>query len=154
MSVRIAVSKPKKANCITPNNAAALRNMILRGETRAVLLVGPWAFKFSRNEYGARCNRHEAGLFRRCRSKPHREAMLCPVLWCSRSGRFQIARRAATPITQEQLDGLRLNQRACNEWDYFGPDDDECPFEWKRTDWGMLNGGLVAVDYAATCPED
>ena len=90
MSVRIAVSKPKKANCITPNNVAALRNMILRGETRAVLLVGPWAFKFSRNEYGARCNRHEAGLFRRCRSKPHREAMLCPVLWCSRSGNSRL----------------------------------------------------------------
>ena len=39
-----------------------------------------------RGEYGARCNRHEADLYRRSRSKPHRETMLCPVLWCSPSG--------------------------------------------------------------------
>jgi hypothetical protein len=99
-------------------------------------------------------HRYEADLYSRCSSKPHRQAMLCPVLWCSPSGKLQIARRAATPITQEQLDGLILNQRACNEWDHLWTGDDDCPFEWKPTDWGMLDGRLVAVDYAATCPED
>jgi hypothetical protein len=128
--------------------------MILWGSTRAVLPLGPWAFKLGRGEYGARCNRYEADLYSRCSSKPHRQAMLCPVLWCSPSGKLQIARRAATPITQEQLDGLILNQRACNEWDHLWTGDDDCPFEWKPTDWGMLDGRLVAVDYAATCPED
>lgn len=123
--------------------------MIHHGTTRTVLTVGPWAFKFSRNEYGAQCNLHEAGLY--VRSKPHRQSMLCPVLWCSRLGKLQIARRAATPITQAQLDGLKRDQRAWHGWAYLGPTDDECPFEWKPTDWGVLDGRLVAVDYAATC---
>ena len=90
-------------------------------------------------------------MYARNRNKPHRQLMLCPVLWCSSSGKLQIARRAATPITQAQLDGLKRDQRAWNEWDYLGPEDDECPFEWKPTDWGVLDGRLVAVDYAATC---
>jgi hypothetical protein len=125
--------------------------ILMWGSTRAVLPFGPWVFKFSRSEYGARCNRHEAELYARNRNKPHRQLMLCPVLWCSSSGKLQIARRAATPITQAQLDGLKRDQRAWNEWDYLGPEDDECPFEWKPTDWGVLDGRLVAVDYAATC---
>ena len=71
----------------------------MRGTTRTVVLFGPWAFKFGRGEYGARCNRYEADLYDRSRSKPHRQAMLCPVLWCSRSGKLLIARRAASPLT-------------------------------------------------------
>jgi hypothetical protein len=65
----------------------------------------------------------------------------------------QVADRTAggDPITQAQLDELKRDQRAWNEWDYLGPTDDECPFEWKPTDWGVLDGRLVAVDYAATC---
>jgi hypothetical protein len=58
-----------------------------------------------------------------------------------------IARRAETPITQVQLDGLKLYHQAWNEWDYRGPGDDECPFEWKTSDWGVFDGRLVAVDY-------
>jgi hypothetical protein len=33
------------------------------------------------------------------------------------------------------------------DWDY-KPGDDEHPFEWKRSDWGWLNGRLVALDYS------
>ena len=36
------------------------------------------------------------------------------------------------------------------EWDYAGPRDDGLPFEWKPSDWGYLDGRVVAVDYAAT----
>jgi len=36
------------------------------------------------------------------------------------------------------------------EWDYAGPSDDGLPFEWKPSDWGYLDGRVVAVDYAAT----
>ena len=117
---------------------------MLRGSTRWVLLLGPWAFKFGRGEYGALCNRYEAELY--ARSEPHRQAMLCPVLWCSHSGQLQIARRAKTPITQEQLENLKRDNQAFEQW---GPGGDECPFEWKPTDWGILDELVVAVDYAA-----
>jgi hypothetical protein len=123
-----------------------------RGATRTVLLLGPWAFKFGRGEYGRRCNLHEAGLYER--SEPRRQAMLCPVLWCSWSGKLQIARRAKTPITQSQLDQLKVRELGRDGWDRAGVGDDDCPFEWKPIDWGMLDGRIVAVDYAATCPED
>jgi len=50
----------------------------------------------------------------------------------------------------DQIEDLKM--RAWSEWDYLGSNanDDECPFEWKPSDWGDLNGRLVAVDYAAT----
>jgi hypothetical protein len=57
-------------------------------------------------------------------------------------------RRAATPVTQDQVNERKAN--AWFEWDYLGDSDDEHPFEWKRSDWGVLNDKLVAVDYAAT----
>jgi hypothetical protein len=58
-------------------------------------------------------------------------------------------RRAATPVTQDQVNERKAN--AFSEWNYLGDPDDESPFEWKRSDWGVLvDGTLVAVDYAAT----
>jgi hypothetical protein len=59
-----------------------------------------------------------------------------------------IMRRAATPVTEEQIENLK--GWAWKQWDYLGTGDDECPFEWKSTDWGVLEDKLVAVDYAAT----
>jgi hypothetical protein len=120
--------------------------MIRLGSTRKVILFGPWAFKFARGRTGVRCNRHEAFLFRR--ATPHRQSMLCPVLWCSAPAIVLVMRRAATPVTEDQVKELKAN--AWSEWDYLGDPDDECPFEWKRSDWGVLDDRLVAVDYAAT----
>jgi hypothetical protein len=34
------------------------------------------------------------------------------------------------------------------DWDYVPPDETE-PFEYKASDWGWLNGSLVALDYSA-----
>jgi hypothetical protein len=42
------------------------------------------------------------------------------------------------PITQVQLDELKA--KAWYEWDYAGIGDDGQPFEWKVSDWGILNG--------------
>jgi hypothetical protein len=134
---------------VTQNFVRDLWITIRRGSTRTVVRFGPWAFKFGRGKYGARCNCYEADLYRR--SKSVRKSMLCPVLWCSRSGGLQIARRAGTPVTQAEVNDLKKNLTAWSEWDYAGAGDDECPFEWKPTDWGYLNGRLVAVDYAAPC---
>jgi len=124
--------------------------MIRYGTGRAVLPLGPLAFKFSRNDQGALCNRHEAELYARIRHKPHRKAILCPVFWCSPAGKLQIARRTQTPITQEQLANLMCDNWADTQWQYMGVGDDGQPFEWKVDDWGVLNGKVVAVDYAAT----
>ena len=74
--------------------------------------------------------------------------MLCPILWCSAPAIVLVMRRAATPATEDQVKELKAN--AWSEWDYLGDPDDECPFEWKRSDWGVLDDRLVAVDYAAT----
>jgi hypothetical protein len=74
--------------------------------------------------------------------------MLCPVLWCSAPAIVLVMRRAATPVTQDQVNERKAN--AWFEWDYRGYPDDEHPFEWKRSDWGVLDDRLVAVDYAAT----
>jgi len=119
--------------------------MIYRGLTRMVLTFGPLAFKFARGRKSVRCNLHEAQLYRRSSAK--RRAMLCPVLWCSRYGFVLIMRRAETPVTQGALDERKAT--AWLEWDYAGPGDDEHPFGWKRSDWGYLDGRVVAVDYAA-----
>jgi len=122
--------------------------MIHFGATRAVVLFGPWAFKFARSYSGVRCNRREADLFHRNKNKAHRRPLLCPVLWCSWPAIVLIMRRALTPENQAQIDKLKTS--AWFDWDYMGPNDDECPFEWKPSDWGILNGSSVAVDYAAT----
>ena len=74
--------------------------------------------------------------------------MLCPVLWCSRPAFVSIMRRATTPVTKGALDERK--GVAWLEWDYAGPRDDGLPFEWKASDWGYLDGRVVAVDYAAT----
>jgi hypothetical protein len=60
-------------------------------------------------------------------------------------------RRAKTPVAQPQLEQLRSPETgAFRKWDYLGQGDDDCPFEWKPDDWGMMDGRIVAVDYAAT----
>jgi hypothetical protein len=138
----------------TPGQSATAscdETMIRLGTTRAVIAFGPWAFKLARARRGVRCNEHEADLFHRNKDKAHRRPLLCRVLWCSRPAIILVMRRAKTPITQAQLEELKsLETGAFRKWDYSGQGDDCCPFEWKPDDWGMVNGKIVAVDYAAT----
>ena len=60
-------------------------------------------------------------------------------------------RRADSPITRGALDERKAV--AWLEWDYAGPEDDGHPFEWKPSDWGYLDGRVVAIDYGATAFE-
>jgi hypothetical protein len=72
--------------------------------------------------------------------------MLCPVLWCSPGGSV-LAMRAARPLTEAE----KIMLMAANgfpDWDYVPPDETE-PFEYKTSDWGWLDGHLVALDYSA-----
>jgi hypothetical protein len=72
--------------------------------------------------------------------------MLCPPLWCSKSGKILIA-RAAKPLAQAEFNKLR-DEDGFPDWDYVPPDE-TAPFEYKQSDWGRLNGRLVALDYSA-----
>ena len=112
---------------------------------KPVIIIGPWAFKFARGERGRRCNRFEVDLYRRVDA--HRQAKLCPVLWCARSGTVLIT-RAVVPLTQAERDDLE-ERDAFPDWDYRGLGDEPEPFEYKASDWGWLDGELVALDYAA-----
>jgi hypothetical protein len=114
------------------------------GTTRAVLVLGPLALKFARGERGRRCNRFEADVYRRISAR--RRAMLCPVLWCSPAARLLLM-RAARPLSKQEHDHL-LKTDGFPDWDYVPPDETQ-PFEYKASDWGWLDGCLVALDYSA-----
>jgi hypothetical protein len=110
---------------------------------RPVVIVGPWALKFARGDRGRRCNLYEANLYRT--TTPERRAMLCPVRWCSRKGFLLIAQTAA-PL--DPLDHADLLARdAFPDWDYM-PGEDGDPTESKQSDWGRIDGRLVALDYS------
>jgi hypothetical protein len=120
--------------------------VIRRGTTRTVLVLGPVALKLALGERGRRCNRFEAGLYKRV--NPSRRAMLCPVLWCTPTGWVLIA-RAANPLTEPERDHL-MKTGGFPDWDYLPPNDEGHPFEYKASDWGWLDGDLVALDCSAS----
>jgi hypothetical protein len=116
------------------------------GTTRAVLCIGPMAFKFARSAHGRHCNRYEADLYRR--SSLERRALLCPPLCSLPFGAVLVMRRAA-PMTQSEFrKHVRDADLMSRAWDYCGPGDDGHPFEPKASDWGWLDDRPVAIDYA------
>jgi hypothetical protein len=54
--------------------------------------------------------------------------------------------KAARPLTLEERDAL-WESEGFPEWEYV-PFSDGHPYEWKPSDWGWLDGRLVALDYA------
>jgi hypothetical protein len=79
------------------------------------------------------------------RATSERREMLCPTLWAAPFGLMNIMRRA-TPLKRDQQLHL-LESGGFPDWDYMPPGPKE-PFEYKESDWGHLNGRLVALDYA------
>src|SRR5262249_53169194 len=59
--------------------------------------------------------------------------MLCPVLARFPFGLAVVMQRAQ-PLSEDKAERLR-NTRGFPDWDYVPPDD-ECPFEFKASDWG------------------
>jgi hypothetical protein len=115
------------------------------GASRRVLLVGGWAIKFARGRVGRRCNREEVRLWSAYQRHPTRGPHLCHVLWCSASGSALIMRRACPAP-----DTFREAEAALGDWwDYHPAEGEPFPSECKRDDWGLLEGRLVLVDYAA-----
>lgn len=107
-----------------------------------VIVIGPLAFKFARDERGRASNLYEADLYRSVNAT--RRAILCPVLWVSRKGAVQIM-RAAEPLTDMMSQEEYLD--VAEAWDYM-PGEDGCPFEPKPSDWGWFEGRQVALDYS------
>jgi hypothetical protein len=72
--------------------------------------------------------------------------MLCPVLACHPSGTILLM-PAAKPLTAEEY--AKLEFEDFPDWDYMpGGEEDPCEYE-KPSDWGWLDGRLVALDYSA-----
>jgi hypothetical protein len=113
-----------------------------------VVVVGPFAFKFARNQRGRASNLYEAKLYRT--SNATRRALLCPALWVSPEGSLLVM-RAATPLTEMMSE--EEYQDAWETWDYM-PGEDSCPFEPKASDWGWLDEKMVALDYSTPAWED
>ncbi|MDF0521535.1 hypothetical protein P0R31_30255 [Bradyrhizobium yuanmingense] len=113
-----------------------------------VVIVGPLAFKFAKNDRGRACNLYEADLYRK--SNDARRALLCPTLWVSPKGKVLIM-RAAEPLSEEMTDE-ELDE-AFKAWDY-GPGEDSCPFESQARNWGWLKGRKVALDYSTPALDD
>jgi hypothetical protein len=112
-----------------------------------VVVCGGIAVKFPRGEVGLRCNVFEAGIWDRNREHPTRGRHLCPVLWCHPQGKVLIM-PAAEPLDPRSDPMITLSEMYDDWWDY-QPGGDGDPCEPKPADWGLLDGELVAVDYAA-----
>ncbi|MCP2216207.1 hypothetical protein ABIF16_008148 [Bradyrhizobium elkanii] len=107
-----------------------------------VVVLGCFAFKFARNARGRASNLYEAKLYGSANAT--RRALLCPVVWVSRGGFVQIM-RAAKPLAEMMTFDEYMN--VVDAWDYI-PGEDSCPFEPKASDWGWLEGRMVALDYS------
>jgi hypothetical protein len=71
--------------------------------------------------------------------------MLCPVRWCATGGWLMVMARA-TPLTEVEKDNF-IDSDGFPDWDYM-PGEDGHPFEFKASDWGWLDGRLIALDYS------
>jgi hypothetical protein len=111
------------------------------GTTPLTFCIGRYAFKFARSGRGRDGNRRERLEWDR--ATPARREMLCPIVWTSPFALVNLMRRAIPLSRDEQLH--RIATHDFPDWDYMpgGPGE---PFEYKESDWGYLEGRLVALD--------
>lgn len=133
----------------SPRNTAATPNfpemfsVSVAGSTRRpVIVIGPWALKFARNDRGRASSLYEARLYRTTTEK--RRSLLCPILWVSPRGWLLVA-RSALPLGEMMT--LDEYLAVAKEWDQMAGED-PCPFEPKASDWGWYKGRRVALDYS------
>jgi hypothetical protein len=108
------------------------------------LCVSRYALKFARGQRGRIANYGERVEWKA--ATPDRRKMLCPLLWAAPFGSVNVMRRA-TPLTSAQHQELHRND-GFPKWDYM-PGGPSSPLEHKASDWGYLDGRLVALDYPA-----
>jgi hypothetical protein len=109
-----------------------------------VVVIGPLAFKFAKNEQGRACNLYEANLYRA--SNEERRALLCPVLWVASHGAILIM-RAAVPL--EKMMSVDEYVEFDARWRNASLEDNRSfPVEPGARNWGWLDGRIVALDYS------
>lgn len=116
-------------------------------------MIGRYAIKLPKLTYGWRlflqgllCNMQEAAW------KGADFPELCPVVWATPGGWCLIMRRAR-PLTHAEWDAFAPPRFPCSMPDYIGPwitrsADYVVPAEPKSDSFGMLEGRIVAIDYA------
>ena len=110
------------------------------GVYRCVLCIGNIAIKLPRITRlikGLRCNRWESEMWKVWRPIFGWEN-LCPVIIAGPAGIFLLMRRAAQPVTFEEV--KRINTE---DYDYY-PD---INVEYKPENWGKVENKLVCLDY-------
>jgi hypothetical protein len=117
---------------------------VRHGTTRLVLCIGAYAIKIAKGRRGRICNLYESALWKR--TTKVRRQMLCPVLATMPLGVALLMPRAQ-PLTEKEKTSL-IDADDFPDWDYVPPDE-TAPFEYKASDWGRLDGKLVALDYSA-----
>jgi hypothetical protein len=113
-----------------------------------VIVIGPLAFKFARNNRGRASNLYEAKLYRT--SRESRRALMCPALWVSPKGALLVM-RAAKPLAEMMSEEEYLD--LAEAWEQTSGED-SCPFEPKACDWGWFKGRKVALDYSTPAWEN
>ena len=114
------------------------------GKTRAVAVVDGIALKVALDDRGLRCNRFEQHAWTMFGQHETRGPRLCPVPWSDPRGRV-LAMPAASPLSGPQFRTMRRSAQNWWGYDFCGP---TSPWEHKPQDWGVLDGRIVAVDYA------
>jgi hypothetical protein len=116
------------------------------GTTRLTVCVCRWALKCPKGRKGREANRRERDAW--LNATPTNKKILCPIILAAPFGLLVVMRRAV-PLTEEEAAELRAT-RGLPEWDsVLG---DPSPLEPKASDWGRIDGKLVALDYGA--PEE
>jgi hypothetical protein len=118
------------------------------GVTRFVVLIGPIAIKIARFVFFRRIQIDNGLTGMLGNRREHRFGRkgtsfigLCPSFWCSPLGLFQIMRRA-DPISSEEWQRLRGGKARLIYKNMSGM------IERKQSSFGLIDGELVAVDYA------
>lgn len=116
--------------------------LVLTGVTRIVILIGPYAIKIPRLNYGWRMLLW--GLIGNISEKTFSDTKwkeLCPVLLSFPGGFLNVMRRAE-PVP------YKLTKKAM--WAFREGCDYMVPAELKQDSFGILDGKLVVVDYGDT----
>lgn len=71
--------------------------------------------------------------------------MLCPILISLPFGLANVMPRAQ-PLSPREAELLRASD-GFPDWCYAGLGDTDAAFEYKHSDWGHIDGRLVALDY-------
>jgi hypothetical protein len=126
--------------------AEVAMTLVERGTTRVVAMAGPVAVKFARGEADRRCNLYEAKVWELNKHDPVSSPHLCPVLWCSADA-WVLAMQAAELLPPDALHPYDT----LDEWWSYDPakgPHDVFPGEPKASDWGVLDGRVVLLDYS------